>query len=158
MYVIVELSVEQVVVSFAAGMPREGESTDTGGASSSVEDVAFSPSLPLALTASLSGAVGVWDIPTQKLRHKLQHQVHVYSTFVHCPYKHRYIRYVNGIILLKSKVNLFRPGLIVNLLETQLTQPGTQSIGSTCNYSVSKRQYFYTTLPLPYPTLPYIYT
>ena len=70
----------QVVVSLAAGMPQEVASTadDEGTIQpppSSVEDVAFFPSLPLALTASLSGAVGVWDIATQKLRHTLQHQV-----------------------------------------------------------------------------------
>ena len=49
--------------------------TSADSFTSSVEDVAFCPSLPLAITASLSGAVGVWDIATQKLRHKLQHQV-----------------------------------------------------------------------------------
>jgi hypothetical protein len=70
----------QVVVSLAAGMPREVAPTaddedKTHSTPSSVEDVAFFPSLPLALTASLSGAVGVWDIATQKLRHTLQHQV-----------------------------------------------------------------------------------
>ena len=68
----------QVVVSLAAGMPQEavGSTAEEGtpSAPSSVEDVAFFPSLPLALTASLSGAVGVWDIATQKLRHCLQHQ------------------------------------------------------------------------------------
>lgn len=70
----------QVVVSLAAGMPQEVASTadDEGMIQpppSSVEDVVFFPTLPLALTASLSGAVGVWDIATQKLRHTLRHQV-----------------------------------------------------------------------------------
>ena len=64
------------MATLAAGMPQEASSdTDTEPPPSSVEDVAFCPTLPLALTASLSGAVGVWDVTTQKLRHKLQHQV-----------------------------------------------------------------------------------
>ena len=62
-----------MVATFAAGMPQDVDGD--GPPPSSVEAVAFCPSLPLALTASLSGGVGVWDIATQKLRHKLQHQV-----------------------------------------------------------------------------------
>ena len=66
----------QVVATFAAGMPQDSADVDGDGPPpSSVEAVAFCPSLPLALTASLSGGVGVWDIATQKLRHKLPHQV-----------------------------------------------------------------------------------
>ena len=72
-------------------MPQEVDSSDAEHGSSepppsSVEDVCFCPSLPLALTASLSGAVGVWDIATQKLRHKLQHQVCVCMCMYLCVY------------------------------------------------------------------------
>jgi WD40 repeat protein len=79
---LVSTTTGKVVVSLAAGMPREVAPTaddedKTHSTPSSVEDVAFFPSLPLALTASLSGAVGVWDIATQKLRHTLQHQAGV---------------------------------------------------------------------------------
>ena len=41
----------------------------------SVEAVGFSPTLPVAVTGSLSGVVGIWDIPTQKLRQNLTHEV-----------------------------------------------------------------------------------
>lgn len=68
----------QVIATLAAGMPQETSDTERDSPpSSSVEAVAFCPSLPLAITASLSGAVGVWDIATQKLRHKLHHQVYM---------------------------------------------------------------------------------
>ena len=82
----------KVVASLDAGMPQEVSSTDNVDEAtsqpppSSVEDVAFSPSLPLALTASLSGAVGVWDIATQKLRHKLHHQVNLCVCIIVCVY------------------------------------------------------------------------
>ena len=82
-------------------MPQEVDSSDAEHGSSepppsSVEDVCFCPSLPLALTASLSGAVGVWDIATQKLRHKLQHQVCVcVCVCVHvCVFLHFYVQQV----------------------------------------------------------------
>lgn len=40
-----------------------------------MEAVAFSPSHPHALTGSLSGALAIWDIPTQTLRHRCNHEV-----------------------------------------------------------------------------------
>lgn len=41
----------------------------------SVEAVGFSSSLPVVVTGSLSGFLGVWDLPTQRLRQQLQHEV-----------------------------------------------------------------------------------
>lgn len=51
-------------------------SEDQGGELPSVEAVGFSPALPVAVTGSLSGVMGVWDVPTQKLRQKLTHEVY----------------------------------------------------------------------------------
>ena len=58
------------MATFAAGFPLSGEDD-----SPSVEAVAFSSSLPVAVTGSLSGVLGVWDLPTQRLRQQLQHEV-----------------------------------------------------------------------------------
>lgn len=55
---------------FPAGFCREGELV-----SGSVEAVCFSPHQPVGLTGSLSGVLGVWDLPTQKLRLQCVHQV-----------------------------------------------------------------------------------
>lgn len=66
----------QVVGTFVAGFPSSGEND-----SPSVEAVGFSPSLPVAVTGSLSGVLGVWDLPTQKLRQQCQHGVgHSYAS------------------------------------------------------------------------------
>ena len=61
----------QVLASFSAGFSTGGEEA------ASVEAVAFSPSHPHALTGSLTGVMGVWDIPTQTLRHHCTHEVGV---------------------------------------------------------------------------------
>ena len=61
------LHVMQVVVTFAAGFPSSGEND-----SPLIEAVGFSPSLPIAVTGSLSGVLGVWDVPTQKPRQQCQ--------------------------------------------------------------------------------------
>lgn len=58
------------MATFAAGFPLSGEDDPP-----SVEAVGFSSSLPVAVTGSLSGALGVWDLPTQRLRQQLQHEV-----------------------------------------------------------------------------------
>ena len=76
----------QVLCVFAAGFsPASNESGSSGGSESgdgerqcSVEAVGFSPLLPVAVTGSLSGVVGVWDFPTQKLRQKCSHEVIVW--------------------------------------------------------------------------------
>ena len=52
-----------------------GEVSGQGDELPSVEAVGFSSALPVAVTGSLSGMVGVWDIPTQKLRQQLTHEV-----------------------------------------------------------------------------------
>jgi len=41
----------------------------------SVEAVCFCPVLPVVVTGSLSGHVGVWDIATQRLRQKCMQEV-----------------------------------------------------------------------------------
>lgn len=46
-----------------------------------IESVGFCPSLPLALTGSLSGVLAVWDLPTQKLRQQCRHEVLVQFMF-----------------------------------------------------------------------------
>ena len=55
----------------------EGEDEDAKD-KNSVEAVCFSPTLPVAVTGSLSGIIGVWDISAQKLRQKCIQQVHIY--------------------------------------------------------------------------------
>ncbi len=59
---------------FPAGFAEEREG---GGEelSCDVEAVCFSSVLPVGLTGSLSGVLGVWDLPTQKLRQKCLHKV-----------------------------------------------------------------------------------
>ena len=72
-----------MLVTFSAGFAKH---VDSGGGASAeqesqlspVEAVGFSPSTSLAVTGSLSGVMGVWDIPTQKLRHKCVHQVYIH--------------------------------------------------------------------------------
>ena len=63
----------KVLADFAAGFAPSEE----GGAevACSVEAVSFSRTMPVGLTASLSGVMGVWDLPTQKLRQQCIHQV-----------------------------------------------------------------------------------
>ena len=66
-------------MTFSAGFARQGGS-DAGAEGekeevSSVEAVGLSPTVPLAVTGSLSGVLGVWDMPTQKLRQKCIHKV-----------------------------------------------------------------------------------
>ena len=58
------------MATFAAGFPLTGDDD-----SPSVEAVGFSSSLPVAVTGSLSGVLGIWDLPTQRLRQQLQHEV-----------------------------------------------------------------------------------
>ena len=61
---------------FPAGFPEErGEGE--GEMLCGVEAVCFSPVLPVALTGSLSGVLGVWDLASQRLRHKCIHKVSV---------------------------------------------------------------------------------
>ena len=65
-------------MTFSAGFAGQGDAD--GGAEgekevSSVEAVGLSPVIPLAVTGSLSGVLGVWDMPTQKLRQKCTHKV-----------------------------------------------------------------------------------
>ena len=67
-------------MTFSAGFARQvdGDHGAEGGKEgelSSVEAVGLSPTSPLAVTGSLSGVLGVWDMPTQKLRQKCIHKV-----------------------------------------------------------------------------------
>lgn len=61
----------KVLCKFAAGFPPQREGADV---SCGVEAVCFSPALPVVLTGSLSGVLGIWDLPTQKLRLQCVHQ------------------------------------------------------------------------------------
>lgn len=67
-------------MTFSAGFARQvdgdhGAEAGKEGELSSVEAVGLSPTSPLAVTGSLSGVLGVWDMPTQKLRQKCIHKV-----------------------------------------------------------------------------------
>lgn len=71
-----------MLVTFSAGFAKQGVDGGAGASAgeteselSSVEAVEFSPTNPLAVTGSLSGVMGIWDIPTQKLRQKCIHKV-----------------------------------------------------------------------------------
>ena len=74
------------MVTFAAGFPKLGDNVDVsegqGDDLPSVEAVGFSQALPVAVTGSLSGVVGVWDISTQKLRQKFTHEVDCHHSIV----------------------------------------------------------------------------
>ncbi len=70
---------------FSAGFPcgsenhasedEDTESQSRKNDSGSVEAVCFSPVFPVAVTGSLSGVIGVWDISTQKLRQQCMQKV-----------------------------------------------------------------------------------
>ncbi|XP_014663766.1 PREDICTED: angio-associated migratory cell protein-like isoform X2 [Priapulus caudatus] len=52
------------------GIIDAGDQQQEGAnAEDSIESVAFSPSLQLLATGSLNGMLGIWDVPTQVLRH-----------------------------------------------------------------------------------------
>ena len=82
----------QILATFQAGFPRsEGASSSPAGQVSDlseerepvcVEAVGFSSVLPVALTGSLSGVLGVWDLPTQQLRLQCTHDVSISTV---CP-------------------------------------------------------------------------
>ena len=67
----------QVMCTFPAGFAPRRDSGDNGDEDRqcTVEAVSFSPLFPVAITGSLSGVLGVWDLPTQKLRQKCIQQV-----------------------------------------------------------------------------------
>lgn len=65
----------QVLSVFPAGFSPPSPSSEGAHTSCSVEAVCFSPSQSMGLTGSLSGVLGVWDLPTQKLRLQCVHQV-----------------------------------------------------------------------------------
>ena len=76
----------QVLATFSAGFAKQ---VDVAGAAVeeeadllSVEAVGLSPTNPLAVTGSLGGVLGVWDIPTQKLRQKCIHKVMVSTSMI----------------------------------------------------------------------------
>ncbi len=72
----IQLLLAQVVATLGAGFPRGQDSVPSALAEDgSVECVAFTPTLPLAVSGSLSGAMAVWDLPTQQLRLVCQHEV-----------------------------------------------------------------------------------
>ncbi len=77
---IMQLLLAQVVATLSAGFPRGQDSVPSAPAEDgSVECVAFTPTLPLAVSGSLSGVMAVWDLPTQQLRLVCQHEVCVYG-------------------------------------------------------------------------------
>lgn len=63
---------------FSAGFSSENnhnkdiemEDKDCVDSNGSVESVCFSPVLPVVVTGSLSGVIGVWDVSTQQLRQR----------------------------------------------------------------------------------------
>ena len=65
------------MATLGAGFPRGQDSAPSPPEEGAgcVECVAFSPTLPLAVSGSLSGAMAVWDLPTQQLRLVCQHEV-----------------------------------------------------------------------------------
>ena len=71
----------QVLATFSAGFAKQvgvaGVAVEEEADLPSVEAVGLSPTNPLAVTGSLSGVLGIWDIPTQKLRQKCIHKVMV---------------------------------------------------------------------------------
>ena len=78
-----------MLTTFGAGFPKSQSSGAGGGGDEeseseppSVEAIAFSPVLPIAVTGSLSGVLGVWDMPTQKLRQRCNHDVSYEITIV----------------------------------------------------------------------------
>ena len=71
------------MATFAAGFPSSEGATPASDKVEGeeerefvcVEAVGFSPTLPVAVTGSLSGVLGVWDLPTQQLRLQCPHEV-----------------------------------------------------------------------------------
>ncbi|XP_072181235.1 angio-associated migratory cell protein-like [Diadema setosum] len=59
----------KVLATFTAGPVNEDI-----GETNSVESVGISPSQSMAAIGSLNGILSIWDIPTQKLRHKCHHE------------------------------------------------------------------------------------
>lgn len=59
------------VASFDAGFPRDDDSETQN----SIECVGFSNDTLFALSGSLSGVLGIWDISAQRLRHRCNHPV-----------------------------------------------------------------------------------
>ncbi len=59
----------KVLATFSAGEVKENI-----GDSNSVESVGLCQSQSLAAVGSLNGSLGVWDVPTQKIRHQCQHE------------------------------------------------------------------------------------
>lgn len=77
----------KVLATLAVGFPKQtaelsGDEASVSEVASSVEAVGFSPVLPLAVTASLSGVLGVWDTSSWTLRHQCHHEAGIVR--VHC--------------------------------------------------------------------------
>ncbi|XP_071792333.1 angio-associated migratory cell protein-like [Asterias amurensis] len=62
----------KVLATFSAGAIKENI-----GDSNSVESVGLCQSQSLAAVGSLNGSLGLWDVPTQKIRHQCQHEAGV---------------------------------------------------------------------------------
>ncbi|ESO90709.1 hypothetical protein LOTGIDRAFT_191849 [Lottia gigantea] len=64
----------KVITTFDCSSPTEGDNSED---ENSVETVGLSNMFPYAATGCMNGIVGVWDIPSQTLRHQCKHEAGV---------------------------------------------------------------------------------